>query len=74
MDGPLSRQSLCLFWLETKQRPEPAIFDVTGSGQGNASREVGQGSREGSWRQATGDGEGQLAVDTGQQKRPVGMR
>ena len=48
------------------------ISDATGSRQGNASQELEKGIQR---RQlVTGDGEGQLGVDTGHQKRPVGMR
>ena len=48
------------------------ILDVTGSRQGNTSRSWTKKPRG---RQlVTGDGEGRLAVETGQQKRPVGMR
>ena len=61
--GAPSRRSFCLFWRETKQRPEPAIFDVTGSEKGNEREELAKGAAE-----------GQSGVDNGQQKRPVGMR
>ena len=48
------------------------ISDATGSRQGKASQELEERTQR---RQlATGDGEGQLGVDTGQQKRPVGMK
>ena len=49
------------------------ISDALGSGQGNAREsELDKGTQR--KQLATGDGEGQLAVDTGQQKRPVGIR
>ena len=46
---------------QTKARARD--LDATGSRQGNASQELEQGSQR--RRLATGDGEGQLAVDTG---------
>ena len=63
MGGPPSKRSLCLFWHETKQRPELEIFDETGSGQENAR----EGSwkkepREGSWHR--GDTKGQSTTDS----------
>ena len=59
--GPLSRRSLCLSWHETKQRPEPAIFNAIGSGQGNArERERGVGQRNP--EKSVGDGLGRRAV------------
>ena len=50
--GPLSRRSLCMFWRETKQRPENRDLPETGSRQGNASRRVGRRNPE----KAVGDG------------------
>ena len=68
--GAPSRRSFCLFWRETKQRPELEIFDATGSGQGNANQGVGKRNPE----KAVGEGRRRGTVDTGQQKRPVGTR
>ena len=74
MGGPLNRRSLCLFWRETEQRPELKISTrlEVGKGTPKERQELDKGTQR---RQlATVDGEGQLAVDTGQQKRPVDMR
>ena len=60
--GEPSRRSICLFWRETKQRPEFEIFDETGSGQGNARERI----RKGTQREelAKGDVEGQSTTDS----------
>ena len=42
-----SRRSLCLFWRETKQRPELEISDETGSGEGKAGPREATGA---SWQ------------------------
>ena len=65
-------RSLCLFWRETKQRPEHEILTRPEVGKATP---VGELEEETQKRQlAKGDAEGQWAVDTGQQKRPVDMR
>ena len=48
------------------------ISDGAGSRQGYASEELEEATQR--KQLATGETEGQLAVDTRQQKRPVGMR
>ena len=53
----------CLFWRETKQRPQLEIFDETGSGQGNAREELEKEPREGSWRRVTQRGSRQRTVE-----------
>ena len=69
--GP-SRRSFCLFWRETKQRPELEIFDTTGSGQGNASQSVWKKElREGSWQMVTQRGSRQRSAEGSSEGRPV---
>ena len=67
--GAPSKRSFFLFWRETKQRPEIEI---------STRPEVGKGTPERSWkkelREAVDEGRRRGAVDTGQQKRPFGMR
>ena len=65
--GTPSRRSFCLFWRETKQRPELEIFNATRSGQGNASQGVEKRNPE----KAVGEGWRRRAVDKGQQKEAV---
>ena len=61
--GPLSRRSLCLLWRKTKQRPDLEISTRPEVGKGTPVRELAKEDPEALW-----------PVDTGQQKRPVGMR
>ena len=65
--GWYARQTISLFWRETKQRPELEISDEIGSRGGKG---IGKGTQRGS----VGEGRRREAVDNGQQKRPVGMR
>ena len=51
--GPLSRRSLCLFWRETKQRPELETSTWPEVGKGTRERSWKKEPREGSWRRAT---------------------
>ena len=64
--GALSRRSFCLFWRETKQRP-----DATGNGQGNASQRVGKRNSVKELGKAVGEGWRRRAVDNGQQKEAM---
>ena len=70
--GTPGRRCLCLFWRETKQRPELEISDETGSGGERQFREkperaVGKGIQRGS----VGEGRHREAVDNGQQTEAV---
>ena len=56
--GPPSRWPLCLFWRETKQRPEPEIFNVTWLEVGKGTR-VGAGQRNSEKELVKGDVSGQ---------------
>ena len=51
--GPLSKRFLCLFWRETKQRPEIEILTRPEVGKGTPVRSWKKELREGSWRWAT---------------------
>ena len=78
--GTPGRQSLCLFWRETKQRPELEISDKTGSGGEKTSwkRNPERASRRrvtqrGSWEQtAEGTSQYELAVQSGKQSAEGG--
>ena len=62
-----SRRPFCLFWCDTKQRPELEIFDATGSGVGKAGPREDRGQLEkGTQREqlAKGDAEGQSTTDS----------
>ena len=72
MGGPLSRRSLCLFWCETKQRPEFEIFDE--AGQGNTSQSNWKKEpREGSWRRAAEETSRHEIESRSNEGRPVKM-
>ena len=58
---PPSRQSLCLFWRETRQRVWTRDLDTTGSRQGNAR---GVGRRNSEKELAKSDAEGQSTSDS----------
>ena len=77
--GWYGRQTISLFWRETKQRPALEISDETGSGEGKAGprqakrvswrRETQRGSRE---RTAKRTSQDELAVQIGQRSAEGG--
>ena len=76
MGGTPGRLFLCLFWRETKQRPELEISDKTGSG--GEKRQLVKEPREGqlakeTQRGSVGEKRRRVAVENGQQKGPVKM-
>ena len=53
MGGPLSRRSFCLFWYDTKQRPELEISTRPEVDKGTPEKELEKGTQRGSWRRKT---------------------
>ena len=68
MGGPLSRRSLCLFFTRNQTKAELEISTRTEVG-----RECQSELEEGTHRRQLAKSDA-VAVDNGQQKRPVGMR
>ena len=75
MGGTPGRRSLCLFWRETKQRPElgsltrPEVGEKRPVGKGTQRGSVSKGTQTGS----VGEERRREAVENGQQKGPVKM-
>ena len=74
MGGMPGRRSLCLFWRETRQRPELEISDKTGKGgakrswQMNPERVSGQRNPERvSWRRETQRGSQERTAEAASQ-------
>ena len=61
--GPLSRRSLCLFWRETKQRPELKISTWPEVGRECQSESWKKEPREKSWQRETHSGSWELTPD-----------
>ena len=62
--GPLSRRSLCLFWRETKQRPELEISTGPEVGKGTPVKSWKKELSAGSWRRARQKGSWQSTPDS----------
>ena len=64
LGGPPSRQPLCLFWRETRQKVWSRDLDATGSRKGTPVRSWTKERGEFSWRRATKKGSWQSTPDS----------